>query len=219
VFREAVADSAAEAVWRTTVQRFHAAGCFVIAEGVETAAAAAVAQAIGAPLDVILVRKLRAPQQPELALGALDQAGAPVLNRSVIQEMGVSAAELEALVEFEREELEQARRQLRARIPRISLHDKTAIVVDDGIATGATARAACQIVRAMMASRVVLATPVAAPQALAELQGHVDELVCLLAPHRFSAVGWHYRDFSPASDEQVLELLHANRAAPGRGAD
>ena len=173
---------------------------------------AAVAEGLRAPLDVILVRKLRAPEQPELALGALGESGAQVLNRSLIEEMGITASELGRLVALERQELDRSVQQLRSVCPRIPVNGKTAIIVDDGIATGATARAACQIGRTLMATRLVLATPVAAPQALADLRRLTDEVVCLLAPSQFQAVGQHYRDFTPTRDEVVVETVLRNRS-------
>lgn len=176
------------------------------------AVAAAVADGIEAPLDVIVVRKLRAPGQPELAIGAMGESGARVLNRSLIEELGITASELDRLVAIESQELDRSVQALRLTCPRLPVKGKTAIIVDDGIATGATARAACQIARTLMATRVVVAAPVAAPQALAELERLTDELVCLLAPNQFRAVGQHYRDFTPTSDEVVVEMVLSNRA-------
>ncbi|MHB1576536.1 MAG: phosphoribosyltransferase [Candidatus Dormibacteria bacterium] len=176
------------------------------------AVAAAVADGIEAPLDVIVVRKLRAPGQPELAIGAMGESGARVLNRSLIEELGITASELDRLVAIESQELDRSVQALRLTCPRLPVKGKTAIIVDDGIATGATARAACQIARTLMATRVVVAAPVAAPRALAELERLTDELVCLLAPNQFRAVGQHYRDFTPTSDEVVVEMVLSNRA-------
>ncbi|HLI14682.1 MAG TPA: phosphoribosyltransferase family protein [Acidimicrobiales bacterium] len=181
-----------------------------------------VAQALAAPLDVLVVRKLGVPFQPELAMGAIGE-GVRVLNDAVLRSADVREPELEAVERRERAELERRAQRYRAGRPPLELAGRTVIVVDDGIATGSTARAACQVVRAKGAARVVLAVPVAPSSSLASLAGEADEVVCLEQPAWFSAVGAYYRDFTQATDEEVVGLLEqAGRLAgvPGSaGAD
>ena len=174
--------------------------------------AAEVARALGAPLDVVLVRKLGLPRRPELAMGAVGEDGVVVLNEDVLQAGRVDEATLADAERRERAELERRARQLRGNRTRRPLEGRTAVVVDDGIATGATARAACAVVRAHGAARVVLAVPVGSPRALGDLAPTVDEVVCLESPQRFAAVGQAYEDFRPTGDDEVLALLQ--RPAP-----
>jgi len=166
-----------------------------------------VAQALGAPLDVIIVRKLGVPFQPELAMGAIGEDGVLILNRDVIRLARISDVELAGVERRERAVLEAQARRFRASVPRVALRGRTAIIVDDGMATGSTARAACQVARAEGAARVVLAVPVAPRSAVAEMAGDADEVVCLETPDPFFAVGQWYRDFSQTSDGEVLQLL------------
>jgi putative phosphoribosyl transferase len=175
--------------------------------------AVAVADALGAPLDVIVVRKLGVPLQPELAMGAIGEDGVRVLNREVLALAQVEAAELDAVERRERGVLDRRAEVFRRGRSRISLEGRTAVVVDDGIATGSTARAACQVARAHGAARVVLAVPVAPRSSIAELARVADEVVCLETPEPFFAVGEWYADFSQTSDEEVVDLL--DRAAEG----
>jgi putative phosphoribosyl transferase len=172
-----------------------------------------VATALGAPLDVVVVRKLGVSFQPELAMGAIGEDGALVPNPEVLALIGVDQSQLAAIAQRERAELERRESRYRNGRPRISLAGRTAVVVDDGIATGSTARVACQVARAGGAARVVLAVPVAPPPTVAELAGDVDELVCLKTPDRFFAVGEYYWDFSPTGDQEVIALL--GKAADG----
>lgn len=169
----------------------------------------AVAEGLGAPLDVILVRKLGVPYQPELAMGAIGEGGVRVIDALTMRMAGVTEHELAAVEARERVELERRARHLRGDRPLVSLSGRTALVIDDGIATGSTARAACRIARARGASHVVLAVPVAPPDAAAELthDDDIDDVVCLETPHPFRAVGEWYADFSQTTDEEVLDCL------------
>lgn len=176
--------------------------------------AAEVARALGAPLDVVLVRKLGLPRRPELAMGAVGEDGVVVLNEDVLEAARVDEATLAEVERRERAELERRARQLRGDRPRLSLEGRTAVVVDDGVATGATARAACEVVRAHGAARVVLAVPVGSPHALADIAPTVDEVVCLDSPQRFAAVGQAYADFRATEEEEVLALLRRPAPAP-----
>ncbi|GAA0453273.1 hypothetical protein GCM10009544_15100 [Streptomyces stramineus] len=168
-----------------------------------------VARALGAPLDVILVRKLGVPVHPELALGAVGEDGVRVLNSDILRLSGVDEDDLAEVRRREEAELARQADRFRGGRPRTSPAGRTAVVVDDGAATGATARAACRVARAQGAARVVLAVPVASPDAAAALRADadVDELVCLTAPGGFSAVGEWYEDFSQTTDEEVVGLL------------
>jgi putative phosphoribosyl transferase len=178
---------------------------------------AEVARALGAPLDVLVVRKLGVPFQPELAMGAIGEKGVRVANDDVLRIAGLGIPELDEAERTERLELERRAAKYRAGRPRIDLHGRCAVIVDDGIATGSTARAACQVARGLGASRVVLAVPVASRLAASELRAVCDELICLDQPDPFFAVGEWYRDFSQVGDDQVVELLHDTVAAPGPG--
>lgn len=169
--------------------------------------AAGVARALGAPLGIVVVRKLGAPGNPELGVGAVAEGGVTVLNESLIRRLGITTAELDEVAA--REHAELARRQStyrRAAMP-ASLVGRTAIVVDDGLATGYTARAAVGAVRRRGAERVVLAVPVSAPETAAELSRLVDDLVCLETPAMLLGVGASYRDFRQTTDEEVTALL------------
>ena len=181
------------------------------------AVAAQVARALDAPLDVILVRKLGVPSQPELGMGAIGEEGARVINADVVRYAQVSEADIRAVERRERAELERRIKRYRGDTPREPLAGRTAILVDDGIATGSTARAACQVARALGASRVVLAVPVAPPSARTTLADAIDELICLETPGRFLAIGEWYEDFSQTRDEEVVSLLRAARARHTEG--
>ncbi len=180
--------------------------------------ASEVAKALGLPLDVIVVRKLGVPFQPELAMGAIGEDGVRFLNTALIERAGISGAEIEAVERRERLTLDDRVARFRRGQPRLDLHGKVAIIVDDGIATGATARVACQVARHLGAVRVVLAVPVAPADALRELSaGHeADEVVCASVPRAFRAVGAHYRDFAATTDDEVGVLLaQARQRGPG----
>lgn len=166
-----------------------------------------VAQELGAPLDVIVVRKLGVPRHPELGFGAIGEGGVRVISEDILRRSGASAADLASVERAETAELLRRARTFRGDRPRIPFDGRRVIIVDDGIATGATALAACEVARAQGAAHVVLAVPVAPPDAAERLRGQVDELVCLSTPPRFSAVGEWYRDFGQTPDEEVVALL------------
>jgi len=174
--------------------------------------AAEVARLLGAPLDVILVRKLGLPFQAEMAMGAIGEGGARVLNEGAIRSVGLTESQVKAVESRERVELERRATRYRKQRGRVPLVGRTAIVVDDGIATGSTARAACEVARSLGAARVVLATPVAPMGSIVDLRASADEVVCLLSPVSFFAVGEWYDDFEATSDEEVVELLDAAAA-------
>ncbi len=179
-----------------------------------------VAVALGAPLDIIVVRKLGVPFQPELGMGAIGEDGARVLNADVISDARLTEKEVAEVEGQERTELERRVKRFRGDREHLPLTGRTAIIVDDGIATGSTARAACQVARLQGARQVVLAVPVASPQALRELRPEVDQLVCLAAPAEFVAIGQFYGDFAETPDAEVTRLLELARAgSPPKAAD
>ncbi len=177
--------------------------------------AAGIAEALGAPLDVLLVRKLGLPGYPELAMGAIASGGVRVLNEEVVRRYGVSPEAIEAVARAEQAELERRQRVYRGDRPYPDLGGKTVVLVDDGLATGATMRAAIDAVRARGPAAIVLAVPVAPPDTIARLAPLVDEIVCPLQPEPFYAIGQWYADFTQTSDAEVQRLL----ARHGRGRD
>lgn len=166
-----------------------------------------VAQALGAPLDVIVVRKLGVPYHRELGFGAIGEGGVRIISDDIVRRTQAKQEDLASVERTEEAELARQARRFRADRPRLPLDGRTVIVVDDGIATGATAAAACEVVRAQGAARVILAVPVAPPDAVAWLRTEVDEVVCLSTPAGFTAVGEWYQDFSQTTDEEVVSLL------------
>ena len=176
-----------------------------------------VAQALGVPLDVIVVRKLGVPSQPELGMGAVGEDGVQVINREVVRATRVPADELAAVRIREQALVDARAARYRVGRPREPLAGRTAVVVDDGIATGATAKAACQVARAHGAARVVLAVPVAPRGWQARIGGAADELVCVHTPADFFAIGEFYADFSQTTDDEVIACLR-RMAGPAMGA-
>ncbi len=170
-----------------------------------------VARALDAPLDVVLVRKLGVPGHAELAMGAIGEDGVRVLNHDIVRQLGLDSARLAQVEAAERSELDRRATRYRGDRPRIAVEDRTAVVVDDGIATGATARAACEVVRAHGAAAVVLAVPVAPPEVLPELRRSADEVLAFWTPSRLVAVGQWYDDFTQVSDEEVVAALAESR--------
>jgi putative phosphoribosyl transferase len=183
------------------------------------AVAAEVARVLSAPLDVILVRKLGVPVQPELGMGAIGEGDARVINPDVVRYARVSDADIALVERREQSELQRRVQRFRGGLPPEPLAGRTAVIVDDGIATGSTARAACQVARAQGAARVVLAVPVAPPSADAAFAGDADEVICLEMPERFLAIGEWYEDFSQTTDEEVVSLLRAARVAGQHASD
>jgi putative phosphoribosyl transferase len=169
--------------------------------------AVGVAQALGAPLDVIIVRKLGVPRQPEFAMGALGEGGVRIVNDQIVAMARVSQQELAAIEAGERAELERRAERFRAGRRPVPITGRTVIVVDDGIATGSTARAACRVARAQGAARVILAVPVGHADAIKSLRSDADEVICLTEPRSLQAIGEWYEDFSQTSDEEVVSLL------------
>jgi putative phosphoribosyl transferase len=166
-----------------------------------------VARALGAPLDVFLVRKLGVPGREELALGAIASGGARVLNDDVVAALGIDGALIEEIARREQAELERRDEAYRRGAPAPDVRGKTVILVDDGLATGATMRAAVTALRQLGPERLVVAVPAAARQTCDELRPEVDELVCAVTPEPFYAVGMWYADFSETSDDEVRDLL------------
>jgi putative phosphoribosyl transferase len=175
-----------------------------------------VALALDAPLDVIIVRKLGVPSQPELAMGALGEDGVRVLNPEVIRQLRVSERALQGVEAREREELHRRARQFRGDAPMLPIDDRTVVIVDDGLATGSTARAAIQVARAHGARRVVLAVPVAPLETLDELAPIADAAICVASPQPFLAIGQWYRDFRQTTDAEVSRLLAEARQSRDR---
>lgn len=174
--------------------------------------AAEVAAALRAPLDVILVRKLGVPYQPELAMGAIGEDNVRILDETLIAAAGLSEREVEAVEGRERGNLASAAARFRGDRPRIDLHDKITVIVDDGIATGATARAACEVLRRRGVRQLVVAAPVASRESAQRLRAVADEVTVLGAPSHFLSISQFYDDFTPVSDEEVLSCLEAAAA-------
>lgn len=174
----------------------------------------AVARALDAPLDLVLVRKIGAPGQPELAVGAVVDGSRPetVLNRDIVRHLGLSERWIEAAAAAQLAEIERRRRLYFAGRARAPVEGRTVIVVDDGIATGATMQAALHATRRAGPKTLVLAVPVAPPDTLERLRPDCDQIVCLTAPERFMAVGSFYADFTQVEDDEVRDLLR--RALP-----
>lgn len=169
--------------------------------------AAEVANALQAPLDVVVVRKLGVPFQPELAMGAIAGDATQVVDKELIYALDLTDQDVEGVITRERAELERRERLYRKGRPPLDLKDRTAILVDDGLATGSTMLAAVAFARKRLAKRIVMAVPVASVRALQKLRVKVDECICLATPEPFFAVGEWYRNFLPTDDAEVLKLL------------
>jgi putative phosphoribosyl transferase len=166
-----------------------------------------VATALGAPLDVFLVRKLGVPGREELAMGAIASGGEQVRNPGVVTMLGISEEEIERVADNERKELERRERTYRGDRQPPEVRDQTVILVDDGLATGASMRAAVAALRERGPGRIVVAVPTAAPEICAEFEDEVDEVICAMTPRPFYGVGAWYQDFSQTTDEEVRQLL------------
>jgi predicted phosphoribosyltransferase len=173
-----------------------------------------VAKALNAPLDVFVVRKLGVPGQRELAMGAIASGGIRVLNREVVQHLAISDRDIEAVAVAEEGELRRREVAYRGHGPSLEMRGKIIILVDDGIATGSTMRAAIQALRKQHPARLVVAVPTAAPSSYEELKAQVDEMVAIMIPENFCAVGQWYLDFAQTSDEEVTRLLEEARHQP-----
>ena len=174
-----------------------------------------VAKALHAPLDVLVVRKLGVPWNPEFAMGAIASGGERLIDDMLVRELGISTRDVEEVASNEAYELERRERVYRGGRPAPDLRGRTVILVDDGLATGSTMRVAVRAVRRQSPARVVVAAPVAAPEACELLRGEADEVVCAEMPDPFLGVGRWYLDFSQTSDEEVCHLLDdANRHSP-----
>jgi putative phosphoribosyl transferase len=169
--------------------------------------AAEVASRLALPLDVFVVRKLGVPGHEELAMGAIASGGVRVLNHDVIISLSMPSDVIEAVTAIEREELERREHSYRGNRPPLDLRGRTVILIDDGLATGASMRAAVAALRQKGAGRIVVAVPVGAPSTCRELAGEADESICLITPESFVGVGQYYDDFSQTNDEEVRELL------------
>ena len=169
-----------------------------------------IARALGAPLDVFLVRKLGTPGHPELAMGAIASGGIRVLNDEVVDYLNIPSDLIDAVARREQSELERREAAYRQGRAMPSLRNRTVILVDDGLATGSTMKAAVAAVKHEQPTRVIVAVPVGAPETCRELGKNADEVICARMPESFSAVGQWYRDFTQTTDEEVKALLTAS---------
>ena len=177
--------------------------------------AAEVGLELEAPLDVCVVRKLGVPGFPELAMGAIAPGGVRVLNDDIVADLGVSDSQIEQVTAAERGELERRQRAYRGEANPPEMRGRTVILVDDGLATGATMRAAVAAARRAGAARVVVAVPVAAAASAKRLEREADDVVCVMVPHSFASVGQWYDEFTEVSDREVCDLLHpSTRRSP-----
>ena len=175
-----------------------------------------ISRALGVPLEVFVARKLGAPGQPEFGIGAVSVGGVRILNEDVVRRLGIPDDYLDRITERETAEVERRLRHFRGDRPEPDVRGRTVILVDDGLATGVTARAAIRGLRRLEPGRLALAAPVCASQTAELLGPEVDEIVCLEVPPDLGAIGFWYRDFSQTSDEEVIELLEsARRQEPG----
>jgi putative phosphoribosyl transferase len=179
--------------------------------------AAEVADVLGADLDVLLVRKLGVPRQPELAMGAVGEGGVVVVNADIRRHAGVGDDDFARVRQAAEAELERRRRRFRHGGAPLEVRGRNCVVVDDGIATGATVTAALRVLRDAEVGRIVLAVPVAAPDSLAAVAADADEVVCPLQPQLFGAVGMFYEDFDQVTDDEVAEILRTRPRGAGGG--
>lgn len=170
-----------------------------------------VARGLNLPLDIVYPRKIGAPFNPELAIGAITESGKGILNNDLVAQLGITDSYISHAIEYEKAVAQERLNNYRKKQPKIPLKNKTVIIVDDGLATGATMKAAIQSVKVEGADRIVVAVPVSPPDTFSEIQELVDEIIVLDTPPFFSAVGEFYEDFSQTEDEEVVDLLQQNR--------
>src|SRR5262245_4763542 len=173
-----------------------------------------VAQALNAPLDILLVRKLGVPSHVELGMGAIASGGVYVINQGIVRSLGISASEIKEVTARERQELERRERVYRGGRPGPDVRGRTVILVDDGLATGTTMRAAIALLRKQHVARIIVAVPVSSPSTCQEMNAEADEVVCVRMPEPFFAIGMRYERFPQISDKEVRDLLE--RAASER---
>jgi putative phosphoribosyl transferase len=173
-----------------------------------------VARSLHVPLDVFLVRKLGVPGMEELAMGAISTGGVRVLNDDVVRGIGIPESTIDAVAADEQRELERRERAYRDDRPAPNVRDRTVILVDDGLATGSTMRAAVTALRLQQPARIIVAVPVASASTCDEMAEVADDVVCVFTPENFRAVGLWYKDFSQTTDEEVYELLRQAAEAP-----
>jgi putative phosphoribosyl transferase len=166
-----------------------------------------IARALHAPLDVWVVRKLGAPHQPELAIGAVAPGGVQIIDPDIVRHLGIPPEELEQIASRERAELDRRLAAYRGQRPPLDVRGKTVLLVDDGLATGASMRAAVAALRPLQPARIIVAVPVADPGVCSRLTSEADEVVCLYTPAQLASVGQWYEDFSQTTDEEVTSLL------------
>lgn len=173
-----------------------------------------VARALGAPLDVLVARKIGAPFHPELGVGAIAEGSPPVFDETTLRSLRLSVEDLRVTIDKERAELRRRVQRYRGDRPAVPVTDQTVIVVDDGLATGVTARAALRSVAWRQPAQLILGVPVCAPETATSLLEDADDVVCVMTPQRFHAVGAWYDDFRQTPDQEVVDLLEQARAAP-----
>jgi putative phosphoribosyl transferase len=173
-----------------------------------------IATALNVPLDVFLVRKLGVPGQSELAMGAIASSGVRVLNQDIVRSLRLSDAVIDKVAAKEQQELERRERLYRDDRPIPLLHERRVIIVDDGLATGATMRAAIEAIRQQQPARIVVAVPISSPETCRDLAVEVDEIICVETPQPFCSVGLWYEDFPQTTDEEVRALLKQAQTTP-----
>lgn len=170
-----------------------------------------IAKALKSPLDVFLVRKLGVPRQEELAMGAIASNNVMILNDEIINQLGISQSQIDEVIKKEKSVLEERQNKYTGDRAPIEIENKTVILVDDGIATGSTIRAAIKAIKKLNCKKIVVAVPVAPPDTIEKIRDEVDEMICLKMPYPFFAIGGWYENFGQTSDEEVITLLQKSR--------